>query len=111
MPSTHVKLVVYVPKTHCDQVRAALAAAGAGRLGNYSGCSFSSLGTGRYLPEAGANPFIGSVGQFEAVEEERIEVTCERKILKAVVAAMRAVHPYEEIAFDVYALEDLDMQD
>ena len=108
MTSTRAKLVVYVPLSHCDQVRRALAQAGAGKLGNYSGCSFSSRGTGRYVPEEGANPFIGSVGTFEAVEEERIEVTCARTDLKAIIAAMRASHPYEEIAFDVYALEEVD---
>jgi hypothetical protein len=107
MPSTNVKLVVYVPLTHCDQVRQALAAAGAGRIGNYSGCSFSSRGSGRFQAEKGANPFIGSVGSLEVVEEERIETICTRAQLKQVICEMKKAHPYDEVAYDVYALEDL----
>lgn len=106
--SKHVKLVVFVPETHADSVRHALGVAGAGKIGNYQFCSFSSKGTGRFLPENGAKPMIGVIGVLEAVPEERIEVVVDRKILPTVVAAMRAVHPYEEVAFDVYALEDIE---
>jgi hypothetical protein len=100
------KLVVYVPITHADAVREAIGQAGGGKIGNYSFCSFSSRGTGRFKPEAGANPAIGSVGRLEAVEEERIEVTCSAEALDAVIAAMKKVHPYEEVAYDVYKLEN-----
>ncbi len=84
--------------------------AGAGRIGNYSYCSFSVDGTGRYLPLEGAHPAIGSVGKFEEVPEERIECVCERQEAKKIIAAVRKVHPYEEISFDIYPLiseEDL----
>ncbi len=99
-----VKLVIYTPVTHADAVRNALGRAGAGRIGNYSFCSFSSKGIGRFLPNEQASPAIGEVGTFEAVEEERIEVVCPKEIVKHVVEAARAVHPYEEMAYDIYLL-------
>lgn len=103
--SETVKVVVYVPDAHADEVRQAIGQAGAGRIGNYSFCTFSSLGTGRYLPGAGANPMVGTVGVHEKVEEERIEFTCDRQILSKVVATIKKVHPYEEIIIDIYPLE------
>ncbi|MEK7540118.1 MAG: hypothetical protein AAB558_02630 [Patescibacteria group bacterium] len=102
-----VKIVVTVPETHADQLREAMGKAGAGVLGNYSFCSFSSQGTGLFLPNAQAKPAIGQAGQLESVAEERIEVTCDRDILQAVVAAIKQVHPYEEVALDIYPLEKL----
>ena len=108
MPSSNVKIVVYVPESHADSVREAMGKVGAGMIGNYSFCSFSVKGEGRFKPEAGANPFIGAVGAVEVVSEDRIEITCARQNLKMVIAAMKAAHPYEEVAFDVYALEDLE---
>ena len=101
------KLIVTVPLTHADIVRDAIGKAGAGKLGNYSFCSFSSKGTGRFKPEAGATPHIGQIAQLEEVEEERIEVTCDREILQEVITAIKSVHPYEEIAIDVYSLEKM----
>ena len=101
------KVVVYVPLTHADQVREAIGNAGGGKLGNYSSCSFSTRGIGRFKPEAGANPHIGSVGQLEAVEEERIEVSVEDSKLASVISAIKEVHPYEEVALDVYNLEQI----
>ena len=101
---TAYKLVVYVPVTYADQVRTALGEAGAGRIGNYQYCSFSVRGIGRFLPVEGAKPMIGVVGQFEQVEEERIEVTCDATLLEEIVHAMKAVHPYEEVAYDLYPL-------
>lgn len=99
-----VKIVVFVPKTHTDIVRKTMGDTGAGKIGNYSHCSYSVNGVGRYKPTEGAKPFIGKVGKFEEVEEERIEYTCERAKAKEVIAAMKKVHPYEEVAFDIYPL-------
>jgi|SRR3989338_718567 len=99
-----VKLVVFVPLTHSDAVRQAMGVAGAGKIGNYSYCSFSMRGVGRYRPDAGANPAIGSVGNFESVDEERIETVCETVKLGSIIAAIKAVHPYEEVVIDVYPL-------
>lgn len=102
----NVKLVVFVPVTHTEIVLKALGEAGAGAIGNYSHCSFTTRGTGRFMPGAGTNPYIGKQGEIEAVEEDRIETILPRNILKRVIEAMEAVHPYEEIAFDIYPLED-----
>lgn len=107
MESKNVKIVVHVPLTHTDAVRQAMGEAGAGKLGNYSFCSFSYRGTGRFKPEAGANPTIGTVGELESVEEECIEVVCLRDIAKDVIAAIKKVHPYEEAALEVYSLEEI----
>lgn len=108
MNSKNVKLVVFVPTTHTDIVREALGKAGAGGIGNYTFCSFSSSGYGRFLPKDGANPHIGEIGAFEKVEEERIEVTCSIEIIKDVIQAMKVVHPYEEVAYDIYPLLNIE---
>lgn len=99
-----VKIVVFVPKSHTDIVRQAMGDAGAGMIGNYSHCSYSADGVGRYKPVEGAKPFIGKVGKFEEVEEERIECVCEKEKAKDIIAAIKKVHPYEEVAFDIYPL-------
>ena len=101
-----VKLVTFVPTTHANAVRDALGSAGAGHIGEYSYCSFTSMGKGRFVPSESAQPHIGTPGIPEIVEEERIEVVCDRTDAKAVIAAMRQAHPYEEVAFDIYPLLD-----
>lgn len=108
MQSKNVKLVVFVPLSHADVVREALGNAGAGKIGNYDFCSFSSRGVGRYKGNENSNPVIGQKEVLEAVEEERIEVLVPREILKEVLEKMKSVHPYEEVAFDIYPLEDLE---
>lgn len=104
-----VKIVVFVPSSHADQVRQAMGDAGAGVIGNYSHCTFTSKGAGRYQPLAGAKPFIGEVGKFEEVEEERVETVCPKDKAREVVAAIKKVHPYEEVALDIYPLFTEDM--
>ena len=104
MEFSFVTLVVFTPVSHAEKVRKALAEAGAGHIGRYDHCSFSSRGVGRFRPQKGANPSIGEQGKMEEVEEERIEVICPAKILDAVMEAVRAVHPYEEPAINVYPL-------
>ncbi len=103
----NVKIVVFVPETHTDVVRKAMGDVGAGIIGNYSHCTFSSKGIGRFRPESGANPHIGEVGKLEEVVEERIETVCAREKLEGVIKAIKKVHPYEEVALDVYPLEDI----
>ena len=99
-----VKIVVFVPKSHADIVRQAMGDSGAGKIGNYSHCSYSVDGVGRYKPLKGAHPHIGEIERFEEVEEERVECVCERSKAKEVISAIRKVHPYEEVAFDIYPL-------
>lgn len=105
MRSTHVKIVVFVPEGDADAVRKAMGDAGAGAIGDYTHCSFSAKGIGRFTPLPGSDPAIGTVGKPEEVVEERIEVICERGKARAVVDAMKEVHPYEEVAFEVYSVE------
>ncbi|QYJ05463.1 Nif3-like dinuclear metal center hexameric protein [Nocardioides panacisoli] len=100
------KLIAFAPADAAPPVRAALAEAGAGRIGDYEFASFSSSGQGRFRPLEGANPTIGAVGQIETVEEERIEVIFDRVHRADVVRALLAAHPYEEPAYDVLELAD-----
>ena len=99
-----VKIVVFVPTTHTKQIREAVGKSGAGIIGNYEYCTFSSKGTGRFRSQKRANPFIGKIGEIEEVEEERIEFICPKNKAKKVIKAMKQVHPYEEVAFDIYPL-------
>jgi dinuclear metal center YbgI/SA1388 family protein len=101
------KWVIFVPAEHAEAVRAAVFDAGAGHIGDYSHCCWTTSGTGQFLPHAGATPAIGSVGSIERVAEERIEVIAPAASRAAVLTAMRAAHPYEEPAFDVFALAPL----
>lgn len=99
-----VKLVVFVPAASREVVATAMFDAGAGRIGNYSGCSFRSLGTGTFFGEEGSAPVIGKKGQMEEVAEERLEMICLKKDLGRVIEALRGGHPYEEPAFDIVPL-------
>ncbi|MBO9129612.1 Nif3-like dinuclear metal center hexameric protein [Bacillus sp. 165] len=100
------KLVVFVPASHADSVRQAVGNSGAGFIGNYSHCTFNSDGTGTFCPQEGTKPFIGVQGKLEKVEEVRIETifpaSMQRKIIRAVLEA----HPYEEVAYDIYPLDN-----
>ncbi|OBG97953.1 Nif3-like dinuclear metal center hexameric protein [Mycobacterium sp. E3251] len=98
------KWVIYVPRDNAEAVRAAVFEAGAGHIGDYSHCSWSVSGIGQFLPHEGASPAVGSIGAVEKVAEDRFEVVAPARIRAAVLAAMRAAHPYEEPAFDVFAL-------
>jgi len=98
------KWVVYVPRDSAEAVQAAVFDAGAGQIGDYSHCSWSVTGIGQFLPHDGAAPAIGRVGAIERVDEDRFEVIAPARLRGAVLAAMRAAHPYEEPAFDIFAL-------
>ena len=98
------KWVVYVPRENAEAVREAVFDAGAGHIGEYSHCSWSVSGIGQFLPHEGASPSVGSVGSVERVAEDRFEVVAPARARGAVLAAMRTAHPYEEPAFDIFAL-------
>lgn len=98
-----VVIVMFAPVQAADAVRGAAASAGAGAIGNYRACSFSAPGEGRFLPVQGASPAIGAVGTPEVVPEMRIEVVCPRTMARAALEAMLDAHPYEEVAYHVYA--------
>ena len=103
---TLYKLAVYVPKTHELVLRDALGEAGAGYIGNYSHCTFNTPGIGTFKPDENTNPFIGTVGQIEEVEEVKIETIVPQSILQKTIDKMLKAHPYEEVAYDIYKLEN-----
>ena len=100
------KLVVYVPVSAAEAVRSAMFEAGAGCIGNYDSCSFNAHGQGSFRAGEAAHPYVGEVGKVHFEDEVRIETVVPKHILNQVVAAILKVHPYEEVAYDVFALEN-----
>jgi dinuclear metal center YbgI/SA1388 family protein len=100
------KLVVFAPPGDADAIRTAIAAAGAGQIGDYDSCSFLMTGEGRFRPLEGANPTIGRVGELEVTDEVRLEAVVPRSRRASVLRAMLSAHSYEEVAFDVIELAD-----
>ena len=101
-----VKLVWFVPAGALDATRDAVFSAGAGRIGDYERCSWYTEGTGTFVAGEGAHPVVGEgeAGREERVPELRVETVVTVECLDAVVAALRAAHPYEEVAYDLYPL-------
>lgn len=102
----YIKLAVFIPVGHVENVRTALSEAGAGWIGNYSHCTFMTPGTGTFKPMEGTNPYIGRKGEVEQVEEIKLETIVPTGKLDAVLRAMLEAHPYEEVAYDLYPLEN-----
>ncbi|MFP7297605.1 Nif3-like dinuclear metal center hexameric protein [Neobacillus niacini] len=100
------KLVVYTPSSHAEDIRKVLGDIGAGHIGNYNHCSFSAEGTGRFLPGENTTPHIGQHGRLETVDEVRIETIVPEHLLRRAVTAMIKAHPYEEVAYDIYPVEN-----
>ncbi len=98
------KFVVFVPQGHEQAVIEAIARGGGGRIGAYTHCSFRTAGIGTFMGEEGAHPFIGEAGRFEQSDEFRLESVVPENARAAVIREVLAVHPYEEVAFDFYAL-------
>lgn len=98
------KLCFYVPESHLETVKQAVFEAGAGRMGDYDSCCWQVLGTGQFRPLKGADPHIGTIGTLEQVDEYRVETLCSGDVVRGVIKALREAHPYEEPAFDVWAL-------
>jgi hypothetical protein len=102
------KLVWFVPEDALEATRDAVFAAGAGRIGDYERCSWYTAGTGTFLAREGADPSIGEVGKEERVRELRVETVVPVARTAAVVLALVDAHPYEEVAFELYAIVDLE---
>lgn len=110
-PADHVpllKLVVFVPESHLNVLRDAVSQAGAGIIGDYTHCTYSSPGRGTFLPGDGATPFLGKVGEVNVERERRFETLVPEALLRPVLKAMRSVHPYEEPAYDLVMLKNSD---
>lgn len=101
----YYKLEIYVPETHLEAVKTAITTAGAGKLGNYDCCCWTTPGIGHFRPLANSNPFLGTCGKIEDVPEIKIETICAAADLKSVIAAMRQAHPYETPAFQFWPVE------
>lgn len=94
-----LSLVVYVPDTHVEEVKDAMFAAGAGRIGNYDRCCWQTIGQGQFRPLPGSQPAIGSQLETEVLDEWKIEMVCEADYLQAAIEAMKQAHPYETPAY------------
>ncbi len=102
-----LKLSVFVPQTHAEQVRDALGMSGAGHIGNYSHCTFQSSGQGSFMPLEGTKPYLGNQNELEIVEEIKIETIIKEKDLNHVISMMKRAHPYEEVAYDLFPLKHI----
>lgn len=100
------KLVFFVPDSHVEEVKEAIFATGAGKIGNYSHCSWQTLGQGQFKPLQGSNPFSGIQGNLSRCEEWRVELVLEKSLAKAAITALKKAHPYETPAFDLIELID-----
>ncbi len=100
------KLCFFVPETHAEQVKSAVFEAGGGRIGDYDCCAWQTSGQGQFRALDGADPYLGNVGEIETVAELRVELVCDENLIRQTVAAMKSAHPYEEPAYEVYAMED-----
>lgn len=109
-PNLLKKLVVFCPQSHADKVRQAMLDAGAGHIGNYSHCSFGAEGFGSFKALEGAHPYVGDVGQIHFEAEMRIETVVPQFLLTKVLSNMLQAHPYEEVAYDIYPLENNSLQ-
>ncbi len=101
-----LKLAFFVPLAQADQVRTAIFNAGAGKIGNYDSCSFNSQGFGTFRANSDANPFVGEKGQLHLENEVKIETVFPKHLQNSVLSALLSSHPYEEVAYDVYALQN-----
>ena len=94
-----------MPESHLTAVKTAMFEAGAGRVGNYDCCAWQTRGEGQFRPLDGSTPFLGNQGQIETVIEYKLELVCEEPCLKAVIAALKRAHPYEEVAYTTIRTE------
>ncbi len=104
------KMFCFVPVEHAEKVRSAIFAAGAGHISNYSECSFNTTGQGTFKPGEGTNPFTGKIGERHTAEEVKMEMVFPAWLEKNILPAMIAAHPYEEVAYDIIALDNKNLQ-
>jgi hypothetical protein len=100
------KLCFFVPPSHVDEVKSAVFAAGAGRIGAYDHCSWQVLGQGQFRPLDGSQPFTGRTGEVEQVQEWKVELVVADELIAHVVVALKQSHPYETPAYEVWRLAD-----
>ncbi len=101
------KLNYYVPAEAKEKTKEALFSIGVGKFDNYEECCFESLGVGQFKPVAGANPHIGKLNTLERVSEYKVEMICSDALIRHAVKTLKEVHPYEEVAYEVFKMEEL----
>ncbi|MCO7519515.1 MULTISPECIES: NGG1p interacting factor NIF3 [Pseudomonas] len=101
------KLAFFVPDSHVEVVKAAVFAAGGGRIGDYDHCAWQTRGQGQFRPLDGSQPYLGQTGQVEVVEEWKVELVVADELIVQVVAALKHSHPYETPAYEVWQLLDI----
>jgi len=101
------KLCFFVPEDHAEATKTAIFAAGGGKIGDYDCCAWQTAGQGQFRPLDGSKPFLGQQGQIERVAEFKVEMVCDDALIRPAIAALKAAHPYEEPAYEVYRLETL----
>lgn len=97
-----IQLVFFVPQTYTEKVLYSIGTIGAGKIGDYSHCSFSTSGLARFIPGESTNPFAGNKGELNKVIEDRVEILCERVKAKKIINEIKRIHPYEEVGFGIY---------
>ncbi len=99
------KICFYAPVSHAEEIKNAMFDAGAGKIGNYGCCAWQTLGEGQFMPLSDSHAFIGEKNKLEKIPEYKIEMVCEEGCIKDVIAALKASHPYELPAYQVWRLE------
>lgn len=102
----YVKIAVFVPEAYTEKVMGAACSAGAGRLGNYSHCTFAAAGTGTFMPDEAAQPFVGEAGKLHHEREAKLEMICPQSLVSKVVQVILKNHPYELPALDIYDIKE-----
>jgi hypothetical protein len=100
------KLNFYVPIQNKEAVKNSLFEVGVGKYENYEHCSFETLGIGQFKPIKNAGPYIGKLGEVERVEEYKVEMICSDELIRDAIKTLKEVHPYEEVAYEVFKVED-----
>ncbi len=100
------KLNFYVPVENKEDVKQALFDIGVGKYENYESCSFEILGVGQFKPTDGANPHLGKINSIERVDEYKVEMICSDLLIKNAIRVLKEVHPYEEVAYEVFRVEE-----
>ncbi|MCW8896333.1 MAG: NGG1p interacting factor NIF3 [Sulfurimonas sp.] len=100
------KLNFFVPAQNKEEVKNALFKIGVGKYENYDKCSFESQGIGQFRPIDGANPFLGKLDTVELVKEYKVEMICSDELIKEAVKVLKDAHPYEEVAYEVFRMEE-----
>lgn len=100
------KMCYFVPESHLEQTKQALFAAGAGRIGDYDSCAWQCRGQGQFRPLEGSDPYLGSKGEVEVVDEFKVELVCEDRVIHEALAALKQAHPYEEPAYEIFRIEE-----